>query len=94
MEQAVLSYLRDEEKPQMGENIITYQRLHPELVDKHRGRYVAILGGKMVDNDDDFQNLHQRIRVQFERQPVLIRQVLSQAECTWNFRSPHFRGTV
>ena len=90
MEKAVLAYLRDEEKQQMDDNISAYRRLHPELVEKYPGKFVAIHGGDLVDHDDDFRVLHNRIREHFGRQPVLIRQVTSQIERTWTFRSPHF----
>lgn len=90
MEEAVLAYLRDEAKQQMDDNTTAYRRMHPELVEKYSGKYVAIYNGDLVDQDEDFQQLHHRIRGRFGVKPVLIRRVTGQIDRTWNFSSPRF----
>jgi hypothetical protein len=61
---------------------------HSQLLPEFRNEHVAFHQGKLVDHDKDFQALHRRIRQQFGRQPVLLRQVTGEAERTWTFRSP------
>ena len=38
-----------------------FERLEPELTRKHRGRFVAVAGGKVVGVDDDHQALYERV---------------------------------
>ncbi len=53
--------------------------------------YVAIHNGEVVDNDTDVRALHLRIRQQFGRIPVLLRQVMTEKEPRdLIFRSPKF----
>lgn len=88
LEDAVRAYLRGLERDKIKAEAVAFRRLHPELVKKYLGRYVAIRDGNVVDHDEDFQALHQRIRHQFGRQPVLLRRVTSDPERVLVMRSP------
>ncbi len=65
-----------------------YEQLHPELVQKHFGHWVAIHNGELVDFDKDRVALYRRIRAKFGKISVLLRQVREQPiEEIW-IRSP------
>ena len=66
--------------------------MHLELVRTHLGRYVALHSGKLVDVDEDFQMLHQRVRQRFGNEAVLIRRVEAMAQPELLFRSPRFEA--
>ena len=88
IEAAVRAYLRQMERETIKAEAEAFRSMHAKLAEKYLGQYVAIHGGKVVDNDEDFQALHGRIRQRFGRQPVLLRQVEIEAERVLTFRSP------
>mgnify|MGYP001801570443 CR=1 FL=1 len=59
---------------------LAYHALHPFLLEKYEGKYVAILGEKLVDHDDDKLKLFRRMAAKFPDNFVLIRQVASDPE--------------
>lgn len=52
-----------------------YIKLHPTLKLTHLGRYVAIYQGKLIDVDDEFGALVERVRSQLPNQVVWMTQV-------------------
>jgi len=90
VETAVRAYLRKMEREKIKAEAEAFHSMHAKLAEKYLGQYVAIHGGKVVDNDEDFQMLHSRVRQRFGRQPVLLRQVKSEPERVLTFRSPQF----
>lgn len=52
-----------------------YVRLHPQLKVTHFGRYVAIYQGALVDADDTFSTLVERVRRKLPNQVVWLTQV-------------------
>lgn len=58
----------------------SFTQLHPQLVTKYLGMYVAIRNGAIVDQDTELRALHLRVRQRFGRIPVLLRQVISDVE--------------
>lgn len=88
LEDAVRAYLRGLERDKIKAEATAYRKLHSELVKQYLGRYVAIHDGNVVDHDEDFQELHRRIRQRFGRQPVLLRQVATEPERVLVMRSP------
>jgi hypothetical protein len=62
--------------------------MHPLLVKEHLGQYVAVHNGQLIDYDEDFQALHNRIRQQYGRRPVLLRQVTREPVRVLLMRSP------
>lgn len=74
-EAVVERYLRDQRRIQLQEEIEAYKAMHPQLVQKHLGEWVAVYKGKKVDEDADGSALHQRVRQKYGHAAVLIRQV-------------------
>lgn len=52
-----------------------YVKFHPTLTLTHLGRYVAIYQGKLIDDDDEFGTLVERVRSQLPNQVVWMTQV-------------------
>lgn len=52
-----------------------YLRLHPQLKVTHFGRYVAIYQGALIDADDTFGTLVERVRRNLPNQVVWLTQV-------------------
>lgn len=94
LEDAVRAYLRGLERDKIKAEAAAYRKLHSELVKQYLDRYVAIHDGNVVDHDEDFQELHQRIRQRFGRQPVLLRQVTTEPERVLVMRSPRQVGIL
>lgn len=82
LDEAVRYYLWELDRKKISEESKRYRQLHAELRAKHLGKYIAMLNGEVVDNDADFQVLHQRVRQRFGRKPVMITLVQEAAEPT------------
>jgi len=65
-----------------------YVALHPRLKQTHFGRFVAIYGGELVDEDDEYGPLVERIIHRYPEQFVWLTQVAEQPLHTLSFRSP------
>lgn len=89
LDKVVTEYLDTVAHQKMRAESTAFVELHPELVTKYLGDYVAIHNSEVVDHDADARTLHLRIRKQFGRTPVLLRQVTKEAEQQdLIFRSP------
>jgi hypothetical protein len=73
--EAIECYLRERQRAKLDREIEAYEALHTELKEKHLGDWVAIHDQELVDYDRDRVALYQRIRAQYGRTSVLIRQV-------------------
>ena len=82
LDEAVRHYLWELNRRKISEESKRYRQLHAELRAKHLGKYIAMLNGEVVDNDADFQALHQRVRQRFGRKPVMITLVQEAVEPT------------
>ncbi len=88
---AISEFLEKATQQKIKEEDAAFIKLHSQLVTQYLGRYVAIHNGEVVDNDTDVRALHLRIRQQFGRIPVLLRQVMTEKEPRdLIFRSPKF----
>ncbi len=67
---------------------LAFQRLHPELVKRYLGEYVAVLDGQVIDHDRDQVALYKRIRQRYPDQFVLISPVTKNPVEEYVFRSP------
>lgn len=67
-----------------------YIRLHPQLKKTHFGQYVAIYGGELVDHDQDYGSLFERIDDRYPDEFVWMTRVESEPIGTIHFRSPRF----
>ncbi len=65
-----------------------FKAMYPQLLENYQGDYVAIHHGQLVDYDKDARALYLRIRQQYGRITVLIRQVTDQIEPVLTLRSP------
>lgn len=75
----------------MMQEVEAYQQMHPQLVEKYAGQFVAIHNGQLVDHDSDKEALFARIKERFPNQVVLQRQVLENPDPVFHFRSPRFQ---
>lgn len=55
--------------------ISTFRKLHPTLLQKHKGEFVAIHQNELVDHDTDKSALYQRIQARYPNRFVLLRYV-------------------
>ncbi|MEK7809909.1 MAG: DUF5678 domain-containing protein [Chloroflexota bacterium] len=77
--EAVENYVRDKQRRKIDKEIAAFETMHVELKRKYLGEWVAIDQGQLVDHDADRVKLYKRVRAQFGRKSVLIRQVQEQA---------------
>jgi hypothetical protein len=66
----------------------TFLRLLPQLLGTHRGQYVAIHDGQMVDSDADDIALIQRVHARVGYVPIHVGLVTDQPRVV---RVPHYR---
>lgn len=60
--EAVRQYLWELNRRKISEETRTYRQQHEQLKASYLGQYIAMFQGKVVDQDEDFQVLHQRVR--------------------------------
>src|SRR5947209_19772554 len=65
-----------------------FVRLLPTLLQTHRGRYVAIHDGQVVDQGDDDIELVQRVHLRIGNVPIYVGLVSAEQRV---FRIPHYR---
>jgi Family of unknown function (DUF5678) len=56
-----------------------FQRLLPELLETHRGEWVAIVDGQPVEFGPDFSSVIAPVRQRFGQRPVYVREISEQA---------------
>ena len=66
-----------------------YMRLHPALKRTHLGKYVAIHAGQLVDEDEDYGALFERIDARYPDQFVWMSKVEDEPIKTIFMRSFH-----
>ena len=67
-----------------------YIALHPMLKEKYLGKSVAVYGGKLIDIDDDFDALYDRIDARYPDEFVWMSKVEEEPIPTFVVRSPRF----
>ncbi len=67
-----------------------YIELHPMLKEKYFGKHVAIYGGKLVDYDNSFDTLYDRIAQAYPDEFVWMSRVEEEPIQTFVVRSPRF----
>jgi hypothetical protein len=65
-----------------------YIQQHAALLTQYHGRYIAMLEGKVVDDDADEVALSRRVRARYGKQPVLITPVLREPIQSVTVHSP------
>lgn len=66
----------------------TFLRLLPQLLDSHRGLYVAVHDGQVVDSDADDISLIQRVHAKFGYVPIHVGLVTDRPTL---LHIPHYR---
>jgi len=84
--QAVQERLEQLEDQKLKAEVQAFERLHPQLVQRHFGQFVAVHKGQVVDVDADFGVLFLRVRKRLGNVIVLMRQV--RAEPVLELRAP------
>jgi len=67
-----------------------YIELHPMLKEKYFGKHVAVYGGQLIDYDDNFDALYDRIARAYPNEFVWMSQVKEEPIETFVIRSPRF----
>ncbi len=88
--QALPAFYTDPRQPMMEIERQAFITMHPRLVEKFLGQYVAIYQGNLIDYDSDELALVDRIQEKYPDEVVLITEVLSNPERVLHFRSPRF----
>ena len=70
--------------------IQAYIRLHPFLRQNYFGKFVAIHGGELIDHNEDFDTLYERIDRDYANEFVWISEVKDDPIETFMVRSPRF----
>jgi len=81
-------YLHERQLAQLDAEIAAFEKLHPELRQKHLGEWVAVHEQKLVDHDNDRAALYKRVRAAYGRTAVLIRQVTERPDNEIWIRTP------
>lgn len=64
-----------------------FHHLHDMLLKKHKGEYIAIYNGQLIDHDTNRTALFKRIEENYPDQYVLIRPVNQTPEIVYDHRS-------
>jgi predicted DNA-binding protein len=86
--EAIERYLHERQIAQLDAEIAAFEKLHPELRQKHLGQWVAVHEQELVDHDSDRAALYKRVRATYGRTAVLIRQVTEQPDNEIWIRTP------
>jgi len=65
-----------------------FQELHPMLIEKYPGQFVAVMDGRLIDRDANQVALYQRVRQTYPERFVLIAQIQEMPDEVIVFRSP------
>jgi hypothetical protein len=79
-----------EDDPDVEREMEAYIRLHPQLKEEYKDRYVAIYQGKLIDYDDDYGKLLERIDSRYPDVFVWVTPVEEEPISTIVWRSPRF----
>lgn len=88
VDQALRAYLAQRRQEEIRAEMEAFDRQRAALLARHKGQYVAMYGGQVVDHDPNLRALHLRVFERFGHAPVLLRQVLEEPEREIVFRSP------
>jgi len=77
-----------EKDPQVDREKSAYLELYPTLKEEYAGQFVAIYGGQMVDHDEDYGALFERVDDRYPDSFVWLTRVGDEPIGTLTFRSP------
>lgn len=81
-DEAFRLYLWEQSKRKIAKETAVYRQQHNELKIHYLGRYIAMYQREVVDSDEDFQALNQRVRQKYGRTPVMITLVDDKPDTT------------
>ena len=90
--EATRRYLWKLKRQKISEESQAYREQHKQLRAQYLGRYIAMRNGQVVDDDDDFQALRQRVRRKFGDTAVMITLVQENPETTLTRRGFRLGG--
>ena len=70
--EALKIYLQAQDSEVIDREQKAFERMHGELLASHRGQWVAIHNGKLVDSAEDISTLNARVRKIYGRKPILM----------------------
>ena len=70
----------DSQQLQLQQEVEAYKTLHPQLLTQHRGEWVAILHGRLIDSDPNEADLIARLAEQYPAALPLVRLVEDEAD--------------
>ncbi|HID87820.1 MAG TPA: hypothetical protein EYP55_10670 [Anaerolineae bacterium] len=80
-------HLKPAELEQFERDRIAFERMREELLKTHRGQFVAILDGEVVDADPDQGELARRVYARFGYRPIYMDEVREKPRI-YEFPSP------
>ncbi len=83
----------NQEEDPMEREMQAFIQMHPMLKEKHLGQHVAILNGQLIDVDQDYGALYERIDAQYPDQLVWMARVDDEPMPTLVFRSPRLEAS-
>ncbi|MFN0073493.1 MAG: DUF5678 domain-containing protein [Chloroflexota bacterium] len=87
---AVEDYVQTQHRSAIARETSAFEAMHADLLTTHRGQWVAIYNGTLVDCDTDITPLYTRARKAYGRTPVLLTQVLDDPAPVLHLRTPSF----
>ena len=94
LDQAVRDYLDRLAEQKIIAESKAFQTMHAKLLQRYRGKYIAVHNGKVVDHDVNLCALNRRIRARYGRIAVLLQQVTEYPEVELIVRSPKLEPIV
>ena len=80
-------------REKLADELTAFERLRPELLDNHRGQYVAIHGGRVIDSDPDEFALAARTEPIATREgPVAVCHVSEAQAAPTDYPCAHFES--
>lgn len=87
-EKAIRQYLRREAAKKIRKEESFFRQQHESLLKTHKGKYIAMHNGQVIDNDSDELALYLRIRQKYPALGILIKKVTFEVDEVWQMRSP------
>ena len=84
--EAVRDYIDKLHMKKLEQEIDAFRAMHEELKQEYFGEWVAFHERKLVDHDADKSALLRRVRAQYSRATVLVRQVENEPERVLKWR--------
>jgi metal-responsive CopG/Arc/MetJ family transcriptional regulator len=78
--EAVRLYLWEQDRQKIDQESTLYRQQHSHLVATYLGQYIAMHEGKVIDSDQNFAKLQQRVRQHYKHTAVMITRVEEQPD--------------